>query len=201
MEKNPGYVRYVYTYNYVVISSAAYYRTSACIHVTFSSAAYHLLCIEQCCCDVTEADFLPVNIDITTLHEMVKISISTPVCMNELALFAQEGRRYSVRGNDLPVWGKHEVYRSRKAALTSLRSDDTRVQYVGLLHVANNEQLKTMLSARDVCGPIDELYLRLDSTCPLFNAIWNPSENDARVELESSVPLDGSRGELLRPFT
>lgn len=34
-----------------------------------------------------------------------------------------------------------------------------------------------------------------------FYEIWNPSDNDMRVELESTVPLGGRSVQILRPIT
>ncbi|CAM9899114.1 unnamed protein product, partial [Choristocarpus tenellus] len=83
----------------------------------------------------------------------------------EMALFPLEGKDYKVGGNDLPAWGDLEVCNSRSEAFSSISPEDQEEQYIRLLHVANNRQLKRMLSpGMEVCGPGAELYLRVAAT-------------------------------------
>ena len=109
---------------------------------------------------------------------------------------------YHVNSNDLPAWGQLEVFNSRPEAFRSLSVGEREDQYVRLLHVANNVQLKRMLvPGKEVYGPGAELYLRVAPTCPLYYMRWTDDVNQAIIEFTSKVPQSGSRAEVLGPFT
>ena len=118
-----------------------------------------------------------------------------------MALFPIDGKNYDAGENDLPAWGDFVVFNSRSDAFRSLSPDERRKRYVRLLHVANNQQLKGMLSpGKEECEPGAELYLRVGATCPLFYTRWAEQADDAHMELKTDVPQHGSRADLLRPF-
>ncbi|CAN0060389.1 unnamed protein product, partial [Choristocarpus tenellus] len=109
---------------------------------------------------------------------------------------------YKIGANDLPAWGDLVVCNSRSEAFRSISLEDREKQCIRLLHVANNRQLKRMLSpGMEVCGPRAELYLRVAATCPLYYMRWTKKGDNANIEFSSKVPQSGSRDQVLLPFS
>ena len=67
------------------------------------------------------------------------------------------------------VWGELVVYTSPNEVKGTLEADEVDEQYVRLIQVADNVQLRLMLEAGvELCGGDAALYVRVDPTCPVY---------------------------------
>ena len=84
-------------------------------------------------------------------------------------LLPKRRKRASSRSYDIPVWGELVVYTSPNEASGTLEADEVDEQYVRLIQVADNAQLRLMLETGvELCGGDAALYVRVDSTCPIY---------------------------------
>ena len=71
--------------------------------------------------------------------------------------------------DDILVWGALVVYASPEDAQNSLDADEMDEQYVRLIQIADNAQLRLMLEVgAESCGSDAALYVRVDPTCPIY---------------------------------
>lgn len=116
------------------------------------------------------------------------------------ALLRQEGQDFMVGANDIPVWGRFEIYESRAAALATVQEEDKVYGRCRVLHVANNEQLRRLLLVgTEVCSSKAELYLLVDPTCPIYWAMGQAESSDYsnQMEITSRLPIRGTRDSML----
>ena len=72
-------------------------------------------------------------------------------------------------------------------------------QFVRLIEVANNAQLRLMLEAGvELCGGDAALYLRVDPTCPIYWVRWDERKSRADLDIICEIPYRGSRTEVLQ---
>ena len=100
--------------------------------------------------------------------------------------------------HDIPIWGQPVVYDTPQDAIASLSEEEKRDQFVRLIRVANNRQLKTLLEAgKELCAPKAELYIRVSSTCPLYWITWEMDCHADGIEIVSQFPGRATRSTML----
>ncbi|CAM9908090.1 unnamed protein product [Hapterophycus canaliculatus] len=78
-------------------------------------------------------------------------------------------KRGTSKSNEILVWGNLVVYTSPDEAESSLEAEEVDEQFVRLINVAENAQLRLMLEAgAELCGGRAALYVRVDPTCPIY---------------------------------
>lgn len=74
---------------------------------------------------------------------------------------------------EISIWGNIVVFNSPDEALQSLSEEEKREQYIRLVKIASNRQLKaTLIPSKELCQLTASLYLRLDNTCPFYHITW-----------------------------
>ena len=109
-------------------------------------------------------------------------------------------RRASRSGKygDILLWGDLIVYTSPDEAIASLSSDDNDDQRVRLVQIADNAQLRIMLEAGvELCGAGAALYLRVDTSCPIYWVRWDTVKTNADLDIVCGIPRRGSRDSVL----
>lgn len=82
---------------------------------------------------------------------------------------AENARDASSVYQDIPLWGHLVVYDSPADALKSLSAEEKEDQYVRLIQIASNRQLKLMLKPGcELCRPQAALFLRVGDTCAAY---------------------------------
>ncbi|CAN0264969.1 unnamed protein product [Ascophyllum nodosum] len=104
----------------------------------------------------------------------------------------------SSRSYDIPVWGELVVYTSPNEASGTLEADEVDEQYVRLIQVADNAQLRLMLETGvELCGGDAALYVRVDSTCPIYWVRWDNRKSKADLDVVCDIPHRGVRATML----
>ena len=107
-------------------------------------------------------------------------------------------KRASSRSYDIPVWGELVVYTSPNEASGTLEADEVDEQYVRLIQVADNAQLRLMLKTGvELCGGDAALYVRVDPTCPIYWVRWDNRKSKADLDVVCDIPHRGVRATML----
>ena len=113
-------------------------------------------------------------------------------------LLPKRRKRASSRSYDIPVWGELVVYTSPNEASGTLEADEVDEQYVRLIQVADNAQLRLMLETGvELCGGDAALYVRVDSTCPMYWVRWDNRKSKADLDVVCDIPHRGVRATML----
>ena len=100
--------------------------------------------------------------------------------------------RASSRSYDIPVGGELVVYTSPNEASGTLETDEVNEQYVRLIQVADNAQLRLMLETGvELCGGDAALYVRVDPTCPIYWVRWDNRKSKADLDVVCGIPHRG----------
>ena len=113
-------------------------------------------------------------------------------------LLPKRRKRASSRSYDIPVWGELVVYTSPNEASGTLEAGEVDEQYVRLIQVADNAQLRLMLETGvELCGGDAALYVRVDSTCPMYWVRWDNRKSKADLDVVCDIPHRGVRATML----
>ena len=113
-------------------------------------------------------------------------------------LLPKRRKRASSRSYDIPVWGELVVYTSPNEASGTLEADEVDEQYVRLIQVADNAQLRLMLETGvELCGGDAALYVRVDPTCPIYWVRWDNRKSKADLDVVCDLPHRGVRATML----
>ena len=67
-----------------------------------------------------------------------------------------------------------------------------------LIQVADNAQLRLMLETGvELCGGDAALYVRVDSTCPMYWVRWDNRKSKADLDVVCDIPHRGVRATML----
>lgn len=108
-------------------------------------------------------------------------------------------KRGTSKSNDILVWGDLVVYTSPDEAKSSLETEEVDEQFVRLIKVAENAQLRLMLEAgAELCGGGAALYVRVDPTCPIYWVRWDDRKPKADLDIVCDIPHSGDRSTVLK---
>ena len=80
----------------------------------------------------------------------------------------------------------------------TLEADEVDEQYVRLIQVADNAQLRLMLETGvELCGGDAALYVRVDPTCPIYWVRWDNRKSKADLDVVCDLPHRGVRATML----
>ena len=133
------------------------------------------------------------------------ISLSTHVQMKgeldrEKAELRPKKKKRGTRSlDDILVWGELVVYASPEDAKSSLDADEADEQYVRLIQIAENTQLRLMLEVgAESCGSDAALYVRVDPTCPIYWIRWSDRKSEADLDIVCDIPHRGNRSTVIK---
>ena len=90
------------------------------------------------------------------------------------------------------------MYTSPGEAKAALQDDEADEQFVRLIQVANNAQLRLMLEAgMELCSGDATLYMRVDPTSPIYWVRWEHQRSKADLDIVCDIPHRGSRAAVL----
>lgn len=114
-------------------------------------------------------------------------------------LHAMQGEAYDINRNDIPLWGSLIICNTLTEAKRSLPGVTGGHQYVRLVLLADNDQLKGMLEqGKEVLLQQQaSLYLRVAETCPAYYAIWESTRENTHHEVVNSLPRSVDRRKLM----
>ena len=80
----------------------------------------------------------------------------------------------------------------------TLEADEVEEQYVRLIQVADNAQLRLMLETGvELCGGDAALYVRVDPTCPIYWVRWDNRKSKSDLDIVCDIPHRGVRATML----
>lgn len=108
-------------------------------------------------------------------------------------------KRRGAKPTDIPVWGKLVVYTSADESKDSLEAQEIDEQFVRLVKIADNAQLRLMLEAEsELCQVDSALYVRVDPICPIYWVRWEDRKTRANLDVVCDIPHRGDRSTVLK---